>query len=273
MGVTRLTRENETAALEYLSRRPIDNAFLIWLIHVDRSLTTRLVTYVCSRAGDIYGVAYFGAQVVLAAQCDAQATIAFARIARGYRGERMIISSRETASAYWQAVQTWHDPARLTRESQPLLMVDLATLRIPPCNILVRRAEMHDADDIAENSALMIAGELERDPSRSTADYSANIRRMIDRRLWWLGESESERVFYCHIGAQTDATIQLQGIWVPAAFRGRGLATASLANICECLLTQTPTVSLYVNDFNASALRLYERVGFTQIGELSTYVF
>jgi hypothetical protein len=39
------------------------------------------------------------------------------------------------------------------------------------------------------------------------------------------------------------------------------------------LLESNPTVSLYVNDFNAAALSVYDRIGFTRVGELSTYLF
>jgi hypothetical protein len=39
------------------------------------------------------------------------------------------------------------------------------------------------------------------------------------------------------------------------------------------LLASNPTVSLYVNDFNTEAIALYERIGFTRVGELATYLF
>ncbi|MBB1585525.1 MAG: GNAT family N-acetyltransferase, partial [Propionibacterium sp.] len=31
-----------------------------------------------------------------------------------------------------------------------------------------------------------------------------------------------------------------------------------------------PVISLYVNDFNTPAIRLYERLGFQEVGSLST---
>jgi predicted GNAT family acetyltransferase len=34
-----------------------------------------------------------------------------------------------------------------------------------------------------------------------------------------------------------------------------------------------PTVSLYVNDFNAPALRAYEAVGFARVGTFATVMF
>jgi len=59
----------------------------------------------------------------------------------------------------------------------------------------------------------------------------------------------------------------------PTALRGRGLATASLAAICNRLLETTPTLSLYVNDFNEAAIALYRRVGFDHVGDFQTLLF
>jgi len=55
--------------------------------------------------------------------------------------------------------------------------------------------------------------------------------------------------------------------------RGKGLATAALRALCDELLGTYPTLSLYVNGFNAPALALYDRVGFYRAGEFSTLLF
>jgi predicted GNAT family acetyltransferase len=65
----------------------------------------------------------------------------------------------------------------------------------------------------------------------------------------------------------------MQGIWTPKDLRGKGLATAALGAICDRLLTMSPTLSLYVNDFNTPAIALYERVGFETVSEFQTLLF
>jgi hypothetical protein len=52
--------------------------------------------------------------------------------------------------------------------------------------------------------------------------------------------------------------------------RGRGIATSALAAVCQHALALAPTVSLYVNDFNTTALRLYARLGMRQVATLAT---
>lgn len=53
-----------------------------------------------------------------------------------------------------------------------------------------------------------------------------------------------------------------------------GLATAAMAAVTrDALLRVAPTVSLYVNDFNLPARRVYERCGFRPVGTLATVLF
>ena len=67
-GVQRLVRAHERAALAFLARAPFENVFLTWLIVTDRSSSTRAATYVYVDAeANVRGVAFFGRQVVLAA--------------------------------------------------------------------------------------------------------------------------------------------------------------------------------------------------------------
>ena len=52
-------------------------------------------------------------------------------------------------------------------------------------------------------------------------------------------------------------------------YRGRGLAVAGMAAVVrDALRRVAPTVSLYVNDYNHPARRVYERCGFKQVGHV-----
>ncbi len=272
-GVQRLVRAHERAALAYLARAPYDNVFLAWLIASDRSLATRSSLYVHLDARQtIRGVAFFGRQVVLASDTD-DVTDAFADVAPSYRFERMIVGPRAVVERYWKRVSKWHTPPRRIRESQPVLAVDRSSLVRHPGTVVVRRAYPSEWEAVAHNSAKMIEHELEYDPRSVSAEFNANVRIMIDRGLWWVGEHEGELCFFCNAGPRSDYTLQLQGIWTPEHLRGRSLATQALSAICDELLSDVPSLSLYVNGFNESALRLYDRIGFRQTGEFATYLF
>jgi predicted GNAT family acetyltransferase len=84
---------------------------------------------------------------------------------------------------------------------------------------------------------------------------------------------DDELRFQCNVGARTRQTAQIQGVWTPPEFRGRGYARRALGSIAADLLDETATLSLYVNDFNQPAIALYERLGFAYVATFATYLF
>jgi RimJ/RimL family protein N-acetyltransferase len=271
--VQRLVQAHERAALAYLAKSPYENVFLTWLIESDGSAGTRTAMYVyVDGNARVRGVAFFGRQIAIAAEDDA-AIAAFASAAHAYRFERMIVGPRSAIERYWDAVRRWHVPPRAVRASQPVLAVDRSKLRGDLRGVSVRRAYPSEWQSVAHNSAKMIEHELEYDPRSFSAEFNTNIRAMIDRGLWWVGEHEGKLCFFCNVGPRSEQTLQLQGIWTPPELRGRGLAAAALYGVCDVLLSDVPSLSLYVNAFNGPALRLYERTGFFPAGEFSTLLF
>lgn len=271
-AVQRITRAQEAAALSFLDRAPYDNVFLSWLITADRSTVTRSSTYLYVNGSEVRGVAYFGRQVVLAAEDDEVAD-AFAGVARAHRNERMIVAPRRIVQRYWESVRSWHAPPRIVRASQPVLAVTASTLRGGCDGVIARLARPDEWQSVAYHSAKMIEHELEYDPRTIAPDFNANVRQMIDRRLWWVGEADAKLCFFCNAGPRSGATLQLQGIWTPPRMRGRGFAKQALYGICAQLLRTVPSLSLYVNDFNTAALALYDHLGFERTGEFSSLLF
>jgi uncharacterized protein len=266
-----ISQANGGAALRYLSREPFCNVFLAHLILHGSPSATRRNIVVAREGGAIRGVAYFGRQITLAA--GPGSLEAFADFARRRRGERMIVGPREQVAAYWKLVADWHEPPRLVRERQLVMTVDRGGLRELFGGVVVRNARSGDLRAVATGSAEMIRLELGYDPRASSPDFSAGVRQMIERNLWWIGTANGEPCFFCNVGPWCDKTLQLQGIWTPPPMRGRGFATASLAAICDRLLEMSPTLSLYVNDFNERAIALYRRVGFEHAADFQTLLF
>ena len=79
--------------------------------------------------------------------------------------------------------------------------------------------------------------------------------------------------FQCNVGPRSTATAQLQGVWTPPEQRGKGYAAVALAAVARRLLVTEATLTLYVNDFNAPAIALYDRLGFVRVGTFATYLF
>ena len=126
---------------------------------------------------------------------------------------------------------------------------------------------------IGEKGAAMIREELGYDPRAGSAEFDANVRMAVERETWWVGEFEQRLCFYCSEGPYSARTLQAQGIWTPPELRRRGLGARALFGICDRLLKEHPTISLYVNDFNAAGLALYKALGFSQVAEFTTLLF
>ena len=266
-----LSRATREPALRYLARSPYLNVFLSHLLLHDPAPPAQRGIAVALDRDSVVGVAYWGRQIALAA--EPSAIEPFAEYGRTRRGERMIVGPRATVRAYWNAVRGWHAPPRLVRDRQLVMVIDRSQLRRNQRRAVVRQASMGDWSAVADASAEMVRQELEYDPRRGSPEFTAGIRQMIERKLWWVGSVDGRLCFFCNIGPWCDRTIQLQGIWTPPARRGRGLATDSLAAICDRLLDVSPTLSLYVNDFNTDAIALYRRVGFEHAGDFQTLLF
>jgi uncharacterized protein len=271
MRVEPITAATRQPALDFLARSPYLNVFISHLLLHDFAPAARQNVFIVYGDDGIAAVAYCGRPIVLSGEPDAVAPLA-AHLTL-HRSSRMIVGPRDTVRAFWRLVAHRFDEPRLVRDRQPVMMVDRGRLRAGDAAVTVRRAQMSDWPAVAEGSASMIRHELEYDPRRDSPSFDSGVRRMIEGQRWWVGLSEGRFCFFCHLGPWSEQTAQLQGIWTPPELRGRGLATASLAAICDRLLEVTPTLSLYVNDFNTDAIALYERVGFEHSGDFQTILF
>lgn len=64
----------------------------------------------------------------------------------------------------------------------------------------------------------------------------------------------------------------IQTILVAREYQGRGLGTQLVAFAEERIFRVSPNVFLCVSSFNARARRLYERLGYRYVGELTDYL-
>lgn len=268
--VAPLLEEQSAAALALLAEEPHLNVYLMYLLERDALMRRSVVGAVNDEK--LVGVAYIGRQIVLAGELAAAE--AFAGYSAGIPRPKAITAPTPLVDCFWDRLPAWHRSARLIREHQPVMAVDRSTLKcVHAASVQVRRATLADINVVVKNSGEMIAGELDSDPRLHAAEFEANIRSMIESDLWWLGEYDGEVAFLCHIGSWSSLTAQMQGIWSLPHLRNKGIATAAFSAICNRLLDIVPSLCLYVNDFNYTAIALYERLGYVRVGEFRTILF
>jgi ribosomal protein S18 acetylase RimI-like enzyme len=104
-------------------------------------------------------------------------------------------------------------------------------------------------------------------------DYQASYLLLTDpTREVIIAEVEGE-VAGCVILTMHGAFVgYIQSICVTERWRDQGIGTQLLMHAEQRIFRDTPNVFLCVSSFNAGARRLYERLGYDLVGELSNYV-
>jgi predicted GNAT family acetyltransferase len=144
-----------------------------------------------------------------------------------------------------------------------------------PSDPRVRAIQPDELEDYLPAAAAMFTEELGVSPylSSGIGDYRRRTAGLIKERRAFGIVQDGEVIFKADLGAVSPHTCQVQGVWVRPDLRGRGIGTAALPVVLRHALTLAPTVSLYVNDFNTAARRVYARLGLREAAVLSTVLF
>lgn len=273
----RLLGEQDRAAIRtVLDQEPIEAAQVAELVTaagVDwwRS-GARLFGY--GRRGQLESLCWFGTNLIpVAAGPDAIA--AFAAIGRAERRRcSSIVGPASAVLDLWSRLGGWWGPARDVRADQPLLTADSPPAPVPDPRVrLVREDELNL---LLPAAVAMYTEEVGIPPAQDSdgQPYRRRVAELIRARRAYAKIVDGEVVFKADLAVLTSYTAQLQGVWVAPHRRGRGEATAGVAAVvADALRRGIPTVSLYVNEHNHAARRVYERCGFREINRFATVLF
>ncbi|WP_328339043.1 GNAT family N-acetyltransferase [Micromonospora sp. NBC_00421] len=203
---------------------------------------------------------------------------AVAAFAEQLAGEERLCSSivgrADAVLGLWERLADHWGPARDVRPNQPLLATD-ALPRIP-VDPEVRRVRPSEVHRLFPAAVAMYAEEVGVSPLADDDGraYRRRVEDLVRAGRAYARLVDGEVVFKAELAVVTRRTAQIQGVWVAPQWRGRGIATAAMAAVVrDALLRVAPTVSLYVNDFNLPARRVYQRCGFHPVGTLATILF
>ncbi|QDY07055.1 GNAT family N-acetyltransferase [Micromonospora sp. HM134] len=185
-----------------------------------------------------------------------------------------IVGRADAVLGLWDRLADHWGPARDIRPNQPLLATD-APPRIP-VDPEVRRVRPDEVHRLFPAAVAMYAEEVGVSPLADDGGraYRRRVEDLVRAGRAYARMVDGEVVFKAELAVVTRRTAQIQGVWVAPSWRGRGIASAAMAAVVrDALLRVAPTVSLYVNDFNRPARRVYERCGFHRVGTLATILF
>jgi predicted GNAT family acetyltransferase len=258
-------------ALGFLRQDPLINVYLISRLLEERSAAaTQMIEVRFNR--QIVLMASLATNIVLAADSRQPPDITRAavaavaeRILTRMLPVRAIISPANLVEMLWTDLRTRLDPPTVVRLNQPIYAIrrrfdypDLTEARF---------GTIRDLDMLVPACAAMHKEEVGIDPlERDALGYRERIRELIERKRSVVMVSEGRIASKCEFSAVTPDCVQLMGVWTNPHFRKRGLARKTLSEVCGHLFRSGKTVTLFVNDFNAPAIALYESLGFQRIG-------
>ncbi|MFI6228136.1 GNAT family N-acetyltransferase [Micromonospora echinospora] len=206
---------------------------------------------------------------------DQSAVAAFADLLCGE--ERIcssIVGRADAVLGLWDRLSPCWGPARDVRPNQPLLATD--ALPGVPVDREVRQVRAGEIDVLFPAAVAMYTEEVGVSPlvDDGGRSYRRRVTELVRAGRAYARFVDGQVVFKAELAVVTPRTAQVQGVWVDPQWRGRGIATAAMAAVVRhALLRVAPTVSLYVNDFNLPARRVYQRCGFRPVGTLATVLF
>jgi uncharacterized protein len=186
-----------------------------------------------------------------------------------------IVGRAPAVESMWRVLGPVWGPAHAVRDNQPLLVLDRGA-DLPPGDERVRRIRLRELEQYLPAAAAMFAEELGVAPDigARSGGYRRRVAGLIRQgRAMGLLAPDGKVIFKADLAVLTPHTCQIHGVWVRPDVRQQGIGTAALTAVLRHALALAPTVSLYVNDFNVAARRMYARLGMREVASLSTILF
>lgn len=226
-------------------------------------------------ARDPSALLHIGANLAPVAE-NLDAVPAFVEAAGRRRTCQSIVGASWLALPLWEALgRRWgrsYSVVREVRPRQPLMVI--RAVPVVAADPRVRPITVAEFESYYAASVAMYTEEVGADPGTgANSSYRNYCRWLVDLGRAFGIVEDGRVVFKADIGAASGGVAQIQGVWLDPRLRGRGASVPAMAAVVEHVQASWPTACLYVNDFNLAAVRCYERVGFTQVGELATVLY
>ncbi len=269
-----LTRADLPSAIRILAARPVENVFVASRVRAAgvESASLGCPVWGYERDGVLRALCHAGSNLV-PVNADRGAVAAWTEFAGPNRMCASLLGPSAVVLDLWRRLSdrwgsSWAD-VREVRAHQPVMAMDHDPLI--PADRRVRRITLDQWDCYTDAAIKMYTEEVGVSPLQGNpAGYRFYVRQLITSGRAF-GIVENGRVlFKADLGSVSGSVSQVQGVWLDPELRGRGLAAPAMAAVVTLARKMVPTVSLYVNDYNAPARATYFRIGMKEVGEFAT---
>lgn len=270
-SIKTLSDDDATATLAILRQNPLVNVYLISRLLEERFASSTQMVEV-RHNGRVVVIASLATNVVLSADPDAPddivdgaISVVAERIISRMLPVRAIISPAPLVESLWKRLQSRLDPPTVVRMNQPVYAIR-GRLDYPDLTHC-RYSTIQDIDALVPACAAMHKEEVGINPmERDATGYRERVRELIEKKRSVVLVRDRMIVAKCEYSAVTAEAVQIMGVWTHPQHRRRGYGRELLTEVCGHLARKGKSVTLFVNDFNAPAVSLYESLGFERIG-------
>jgi predicted GNAT family acetyltransferase len=225
------------------------------------------------RRGELRAACWAGVNLVPVGVTDETGAIFGDHLGRSGRTFSSIFGLSEGVMDLWSTLEDYSADPFDVRPRQPLMAMDSDPLVTPAPDLRYSRPE--EIDQVLPACAAMFEEEVGYSPFIGGSEhYRRRIASLISRKHSLAAfDDEGRVIFKAELGTVSSQTVQVQGVWMHPDHRGKGLSAGYMAAVVQAARALAPTVSLYVNSYNARAIAAYERVGFRQVDTFATILF
>ncbi len=270
--VSELGQENTAEVLGFLRVRPVHTVVMTSFIN-DNGIVSDLnrgkfYGYRNSE-GELEGVALIGHSTLVEARSEA-ATRALAISARNAETPiHLIMSSGDAAQTFWNYLSDGLTQPRLTCVER--LFEAAFPFMVQGTDTGLRLAEASELIAVAEAQAEVAFIESGVDPMlKDREGFLRRVARRIEQGRIFVVFDGDKLVFKADIIAETEDVAYLEGVYVGADYRGKGVGSKCLSALTVELLSRVSNVCLLSNVDFTSAHRSFERAGFRSSDECTT---
>ena len=228
--------------------------------------------YTCrDEENKVEGVALIGHTILFDAFSD-RAIQTFATLARRENTSHLLMGEHNAVERFWGYYSSNDQSPRLVcpilflERREPFAEQDEVTC--------LRPAGREDLEHVVQAQAAMafeVSGvdPLKKDPAGFRERY---LRRIEKKRVWVLIENE-QLIFKADIIADTPQASYIEGVYVRAEERGKGLGRRCLTDLGRILLKRTKALYLFVENQSTRTKSFYLSLGFKVAGQYDLLYF
>ena len=269
--IVKLLESDITEVKAFLNIRPVHTVVMASFIH-DNGMVSELNRGTFygyrNKDGKLEGVALIGHSTLIEARTE-DAMFAFASKAKTERvAINLIMSEDEDARKFWQYYSGKSEP-RLT--CTELLFESSLPMLVQECGYGLRSARPDELEQVAEAHAEVAFIETGIDPMvRDRKGFLERTARRIEMGRTFVVFEEGKLLFKADIVAEADGIVYLEGVYVAAECRGKGIGSKCLSKLTLQLLEQSDRVCMLSNVRFENARRSFEKAGFRVTGRCTT---